>query len=158
LQIVTLRTMHNALTAMLVRVHDAAKLMAISPAFKADEGNSNDAADALASDVLSPRISSSTCSATGDAGKSDQMGPKELEEGSTARAVAGAAGLFSKELLDMVQALQQLQQQLDQQEEGCAPLCHVTCSVTCSAATGHFDARAVWSTPQIVQTGLHYLR
>jgi hypothetical protein len=115
-QIVTLRTMHNALTAMLMRVHDAARRMAISPAFKDDECAGCESVGLPLETARSERSSVGSAAA-----KSGQEGPKEIEEGSTARAVAAAAGLFSKELLDMVKALQKLQQQLDQQEEGCVP-------------------------------------
>ena len=108
-QIVTLRTMHNALKAMLVRVHDAARGLAVAPAFKSSDADGASVA-------------------SGDGATHHNGGPIEVQDGATARAVAAAVDAFSSELLASARALRELQRQLDQQAEGCESLPSAPCS------------------------------
>ena len=133
MQIVTLRTMKNALTSILARVHDASCRLRVTPAFKSDANSDDDVAagaDAAgaAAAIADPGNGSSTAGEESPRRRPQRNGgPVEQEEGSTARAVAAAVEMFSGELLDAADELNRLQAQLNRQHEGCA-LCtlHLT--------------------------------
>jgi hypothetical protein len=114
--------------SIFARVHETSRRMRITPAFKDSvsdvESNEDDGEDAHG-----------------------RGGPVEQVEGSTARSVAAAVEMFSREILDMARTLQRLQKQLDDQQEGCADIASCVDMTRTAAAVQQRQMPLLW--PQV---------